>query len=284
MHTAVFAALLLLVGQADNNRDDDKGLVDAWLKVSLDHAKAYQITSQGRSDAPFRLLSNPIFRHSQPVRGDDIGAVYLWLQDDGRPAVIGTVFAFSAGGGARWVAHEMHSLCDQRLTARWEQKTIWAPNRKGIQWQSISKAPSPAETSAQRLIQMRTLARRFQATSTEVGGNTWQLRLIPNPVYRNDQKRSSTTLDGAVFLFCQGTDPEIILLLEARTKDSQKEYQWQCSFAAFSDYSLRAELDGAEIWKVDTYPDHPNTDPHWWDGQFRLTRLSDVKATDEDSE
>ncbi|MDA1053828.1 MAG: hypothetical protein O3C40_25550 [Planctomycetota bacterium] len=272
------------MGQADNNRVEDKGLVDAWLKVSLDHAKAYHIAPQSQPDAPFKLLPNPIFRHSQPVRGDDIGAVYLWLDVGGRPAVIGTVFAYSAGEGARWVAHEMHSLSDQPFTARWEQKTTWAPNQKGIQWRSIADAPSPAETPAQRLIQMRSLARRFQATSTEVEGKNWQLRLISNPVYRNDQKRSPTTLDGAVFLFCQGTDPEIILLLEARKEDNKKDYQWQCGFAAFSDYALRAELDGQEIWQVGRIPQRSNRDPHWIDGQFRLTRLSDVEAVGKDNE
>ena len=142
MHAAV-VSLVLLVGQAANDSADDRGLVEAWLKVSLDHAKAYHITPQGQPDASFKLLPKPIFRHSQPVRGDDIGAVYLWVSDDGRPAVIGTVFAYSAGEGARWVAHEVHSLSDQPLTARWQEETIWAPDRRGVDWRPIPEAPSP---------------------------------------------------------------------------------------------------------------------------------------------
>lgn len=283
MQTVALSALLL-VGQAAQGGAADAGLVDAWLKVSLDHAKAYRITPQSQPDAAFKLLPKPIFRHSQPVRGDDIGAVYLWVNAGGHPEVIGTVFAYSAGGGARWVAHEVHSLSDQPLTARWEEKIIWAPEEKGVQWQPIPQAPAPAATPAQRLIQMRALARRFRAASMEAEDKHWQLRLVPNPVYRNESKPSAESLDSAVFLFCQGTDPEIVLLLEARKNDKTKGFHWQCAFAAFSDYALRAELDGREIWKVGRYPHRNNKGPHWLNGQFRLARLPEATQPGKDNE
>jgi hypothetical protein len=270
MHALLIATLLVL-GQTDK-ADADEQLVDAWLKVSLDHAKAYHITSSPPA-RPLRLIPKPVFRHSQPVRGDDIGAVYLWLDASERPAVIGTTFAYTVRGDFRWVAHEMHSLADEPLKADWDGKTIWTPNRPGIAWQPIPKAPQPAKTSAQRMVQMRTLARRFRGQSTDDEGGDWQLRLLANPVYRYDQQNARTMLDGGVFLFCQGTDPEIVLLLEARKKDGEFQWQWAC--AAFSDYALRAELDGKEAWHSPKYPHLTNKNPHWINGQFRLTRLTE---------
>jgi hypothetical protein len=82
----------------------DSQRVEAGLKVSQDHAADYRLTAESQPVAPLKLLPKAVFRHSQPVRGDDIGAVYLWVDEAGLPAALGTVFAYSSGepgvGGA----------------------------------------------------------------------------------------------------------------------------------------------------------------------------------------
>ena len=128
------------IGQAQPEADSAK-LVKAWLAVCKGHAEAYVISPAAKPEEKFKMLPDPIFRHSQPVRGDDIGAVWLWVREAGRPAAVGTVFAFSGGaggGGNRWMAHEFHSLLDQPLLASGEARSDGPPRSPG--W-SGSRSP-----------------------------------------------------------------------------------------------------------------------------------------------
>ena len=88
--TALLLTILLL--PAADPVQQDAELIKAWLKVSQKHAEDYVIHPTGDAKTAFTMLPQAVFRHSQPVRGDDIGAVYLWVDADKRPAVIGTTF------------------------------------------------------------------------------------------------------------------------------------------------------------------------------------------------
>src|SRR5262245_1296829 len=127
-----FAALAWPLAAQDAAKDkefrgQDAQRVAAWLKVSRDRAADYQLFPTGQPDAALKLLPSAVFRHSQPVRGDDIGAVYLWVDQAGLPSVLGTVFAYSQGGpGQRWVAHEFHSLAQTPLTGMWRGTEVWS--------------------------------------------------------------------------------------------------------------------------------------------------------------
>ncbi|MAG94065.1 MAG: hypothetical protein CMJ48_09980 [Planctomycetaceae bacterium] len=53
---------------------------------------------------------------------------------------------------------------------------------------------------------------------------TRQLRRLSQPIYRYESDNANL-LDGAMFAFVQGTDPEVFLLLEARSKGNN--HQWE---------------------------------------------------------
>src|SRR5262245_8967563 len=63
---------------------DDSG----WQKVFRAMAADYEIGSVDDPPKKFALRTSTVLRWSQPVRGGDDGAVYIWL-DRSRPAVIG---------------------------------------------------------------------------------------------------------------------------------------------------------------------------------------------------
>jgi hypothetical protein len=171
----------------------------------------------------------------------------VWVQGDGRPAVIGAIFAFSTSikDGSRTVYHEMHSLAEVPLTAVWhgQAESVEVP----FQWKPVPDAPRPAESASRRLRQMRLLSRRFAGHSVDQRGRRWELRLIPRPLYEYEAKDNALILGGALFAFCQGTDTEIVLAIEARqTADG---YRWHYGCADFSDYGLSMRLGDAEVWK-----------------------------------
>ena len=64
----------------NSETEREKVIVDHWLSVANEIAHAYIITPIDAPESRFRLLDSAIFRHTQPLRGDDIGAVYLWKE------------------------------------------------------------------------------------------------------------------------------------------------------------------------------------------------------------
>ncbi len=229
--------MLSCFGQADSGPTSQRTDRKAWLSIFAEQALDYRLSPAARPEEKFKRLPKPVFGHSAPSRGgDDLGAVWLWVDSDGRPAVIGTIFGWSAGGGYREVTHEFHSLASEPISGTWRQAPRWLPGKAGIVWKPIPRAPTPAESPQKRLLQMRQLATRFKAHSIDPQGSRWQLRLIPRPVYTYQLPRGSVTLAGALFLFCQDTNTDVILSIEARRTD--KAYQWYYGCASFADWQL----------------------------------------------
>ena len=72
--------------------------------------------------------------------------------------------------------------------------------------------------AALRLRQMKDLAGQFTAACDPSRSGGWTnrhaLRLLTTPVYRYSEPTSDIT-DGALFAFAQGTNPEVLIQIEA---------------------------------------------------------------------
>lgn len=260
--------------RAAEDEPADTGRQAVWQPYFLKQAGEYRIAPTGGTDRPFLLHDKPILRWSQPVRGGDDGAVWLWL-DGGRPAVIGTTFAWPHKEGYRVVAHEFHSFASEPLTARWRGKEVWAPNQAGVQFKPIPDAPPPAGSAAQRLLQMRQLARQFTAGSIDHNDGKWELRLLAQPLHRYKIDTPGDVLDGALFALVQGTDPEALLLIEARRDGNGTA--WHYALARFSDYELHASHNNVPVWNVPR-GNPSRTDPHYY---FTAEKRQPPTADDE---
>lgn len=240
--------------------DDDTPAAD-WQPYFRDLAVSYRITADAAPGQPLALHETPVLRWNQPVRGGDDGAVYLWLRD-GRPAVIGTMFCWPHPDGYRVVTNEFHSFLSEPLTAARNDEVVWQP-QEGVTWTKFGSAAAPASSAARRLIQMRQLAGRFRGENIDnETGQSWPLRLLPQPLFRYDlseriQTAENPVLDGALFALASGTDPEILVLLEARmTRDGER---WHWALARFSDRALTAWLDDEKVWSVEHAQPTPTT-------------------------
>ncbi len=238
----------------------DVELVQAWLKVSLKHARDYAIHPVDKPDRPLTMLPQAVFRHSQPVRGDDIGAVYLWMDADKRPAVIGTTFAYTIDTDRRMVVHEFHSLANGPLMAEWRGKTRWQPKTAGLDWKPVPNAPLADANPTVRSRQARDIARRFSANSIDEKEGRWELRLVAKPIHQFEIEKPSSVWCGSLFLLCQGTDPELVLAIEAQKGDGG--YVWHYGAASFTDYGLSLRLDDKEVWTAERRSTGPLR-PHW---------------------
>lgn len=204
-------------------------------------AQSFDVFVDAERNQRAELQDAPIFRWSNPERGSKGGTLFLWTHQ-GRPhAMIGT-----------WtyrdikISYELQSLAAAGFVAEREEVVAWRPALPGLQFRQIENAPVPHPTPANRRLQMRDLARKFTAELRAKAGNELEsLRMLARPVYRYEP-RPEGVLDGAMFAYSQGTDPEVLLLLEARA--DQEKGSWWYAFAPATSKYAEGRYDDETVW------------------------------------
>lgn len=232
---------------ADAAAENEQLAETSWQAYFRHVAGEYRLTV-GQSDQPLPIMDKPVLKWSQPVRGGEDGAVYLWL-DRGRPAVVGTFFIWPDKDGRFGNSHELHRLTSSELTGLWRDRIRWRPKEDAMTWQPVPAAAPPDQEPSRRSIQARQIARRFAATSVNRQGEKSELRLQPRPFFQYDGEGGDEWLGGALFSIVHGTDTEVILWLEARPGKDAPAWHFAC--ARMSDLKLQVTLDGKEVWSVD---------------------------------
>ena len=190
------------------------------------------------ADKALKMEVAPVLRWPNPTRETPDGATFVWTLD-GRPLAIGCVWRFRGLGFA------FHSLSQEPIQATRDGNVVWKCDKRGITLEPFPDAPVPAKTAATRAKQMRDLARRFNCRI--VGRGKEDLRLLTQPLYVWDRNGDKLP-DLGLFAFAQGTDPEVILLLE--TTDAAKGQEWRYALTRRSMVALEADLDGKKVWSV----------------------------------
>lgn len=217
------------------------------LEQMLAAAADYQLWRGRDDEQPFERVEQPVLRWSNPLRATGDGAVFIWADktDEKRPAAAMCIF----GSGAERVTHEWQSLSTEQLRATYRGATVWRPQTAGLEFHAVPGATEPAAaTPARRLAQMHGLLRDFSPT---VGQEPRQheLRVLTHPIYRYGDEQTEL-VDGAVFAFAQATDPEVLLLLEARRENAQRASWWWAA-ARMSAWRLDLKYRGELVWTVD---------------------------------
>jgi hypothetical protein len=222
------------------------------LEIYTGEAEGYSIYRDASRKEKVELRREPVYVWTNPVRGGgQDGAVYVWTCR-GRAEVLGSFFSYPANGPRR-LSHEFHSLSLSVLDVeRSEGRTsTWRPMAAGIEIAPIPGAPGPGSSAAQRLSQVRTLAHDFSASTKDQQDRTWELRLLPQPLYRNESTDPDLS-DGALFAFVTsaGTDPEALLMIEARKPAHSDGPVWHYGIARFTDQQLRVRHKGKEVFSA----------------------------------
>lgn len=197
-----------------------------------------------------KLWREPAYRWSNSV-GTSIGrhvkdaSLFFWMVEE-RPVAVTTTVWYSELG----IFQECLSLSTSPLTASRDSSVIWSPAQPGVTFQPVPDAPSPAKSAVSRLSQMKGLTKRFQGEvvkgpPTYPAGSIWQLRLLPTPLVRYGAGEKPVG-DGAVFAFCQDSDPETCLMLEVRGDDERPV--WHFALAPLTSRELRISYDENLVW------------------------------------
>jgi hypothetical protein len=232
------------------------------MRQVVQKMKVYTLDDGRREEVPLR--AEPVLRMTDMSREREDGTIWLW-GPSGRPvAMLQFWRQFDQGNAAWWGA--ISSLWTTPVEADLGSGYRWRPERGGLAPQAFPDAPAPAQQSAARLRQMKQLATRL--TAHEMGDpQRTEFRILPTPVHRYSEP-AARILDGAVFVFCHDTDPEIIVLIDAFDGSPQT---WRFALAPMSSAELHVLLDGREVWSVPPAPGITGrpSDPYWLVGGLK---------------
>ena len=264
-------SLMLLLTSAE---PVDDGLAKKMLPIYLKEAEAYSVAVASAPKTALELKKEPVFEWQNLIRdGVQQGAIFLWLRD-GRPAAIGCIFSHPFMKG-RKINHELHALDPERLLVTRDADNQWKPE-VGLARKELADAPAPAATPGARLIQMKKLAAEFSGHSLDKEKERLELRLLPTPLYRYPTAKTGV-IDGALFSLVSnaGTDPEVLIVLEARAEGGKVRWEYACG--RFSDRDLHVQRGDKEVWSsVRSETNAFNNDPQ------HLYRLYADKVVDLD--
>lgn len=243
--TALSLASLLAV-RAVPAQDPDE-LREQWFALYEQHAESIDMQADSERDSELELQLPPLLKYTNPVRGvQQHGSILVWTKE-GRPAVIASIWSAldRAQPELRKLNYEWHSLSVESVTAQRAGEQLWDSAEPGVEWQPIG-TQLPAGSRALRLTQMRRLA---QSLASDIDVEEGELRLMSQPLYRYPEG-TPNVLDGALFAFVMGTDPEVFVLLEA-TGDGADQTGWQIAFARFTNWPVSVLRDQRELWSCD---------------------------------
>jgi hypothetical protein len=209
----------------------------------------WKISAGSAGDVELKLEPKSVLKWANPGMGRVHGGVYLWTAN-GRPEVVMALFKV---WDPQWgFQAEMHSLWQDEITVDRGGKIVWQPNQAGVVLKDVPDSPEPDTTPTRRLQQMRALAKDFTATMIDYRrnelGERQQLRLLPQPIFRY-QSTNPDVLDGTLFTFVFGTDPEIFLLIEAHRENGA--LRWKYALARMNFDTLTVLYKERELWRVE---------------------------------
>jgi len=208
--------------------------------------KWYELLPSADATEPAQPLV--ALRWANNARGSQDGITMVYVSA-GIPIAAACVYPWDGR-----LEHDFESLSRQPIVAKKDGAVVWQPQQPGVEFAAVPDAPAPDEKPAGRLRQMKALASRFKATMLGWKSDNTdreELRLLTRPLYRYEPK-SGAIVDGALFAFAMGTDPEVLLLIEA--VESGGTTSWQYAFARRTSGQLEARLGEAVVWEAPRFP------------------------------
>ncbi len=265
-------ALLIVLGvagpwtlaQAPASPDAKEDARAARLAEMKQIAGSFQaVAIDGNSRTPAALAREPLYRWTDPTRENSDGTLWAW-RSSGRPIAVLAVELYpqNQAFGAVW-AMEFTSLSTGPIEVeggehfdrtysdlsppRADGTLRWAPVKGGITFRELPDAPAPAAGEAERLRQMRDLAKRFSAREFyNINSQNYTLRLVAHPIDRYTDAASGL-VDGAIFAFANGTNPEVLLAIEAR-RQGKGSPTWSYAAAPLTRAEPTLRLGKQDVW------------------------------------
>lgn len=241
----VLCAATVGVVIGDETSDDDHRA--ARLAHMRGIAEAFEVkVVSGEPPAMAKLAPNPVLRYNDSTRRLDESTMWLWTERNRPVAFLAVEFYPKQNNAPAWL-FELVSLADARIGASRSDKWKWEAQEPGVVRSSVPGGMVPSDKPPLRLVQARKILQRFTAHEKAAVGGRIELRPLPTPLYRYADEETGV-IDGAIFAFANGTNPEVLLILEAHRGSEVKAAHWNYGFAQMTGAEVYASLDEKEIW------------------------------------
>ena len=242
---------LLWLSQAEG----DIAAAAARLRALLDKSAAFVELLPDASSTK-TMEAHPVHRWTNNERDPHGQGLFVIWTHRGRAEAAASIYPWNNN-----LIHDLESLSRGTLVCRRDGATVWRPAR-GLTFSTVPEAEVPADSPAVRLRQMKSIADRFEVTMTGWRGDNAdreELRRLPKEFYRN-QPEQSDLIDGAVFAYVKGTDPEALLVVEAvKSKDGAR---YEYCFVRATSGGLEARHKDSVVWTAAKYASRRDPTQH----------------------
>jgi hypothetical protein len=195
-----------------------------------------------------KRIEKPLLYYGDPTRANDRGSVWGW-GEKGRPVALVELYQ-NVNNRTKWV----YAICNTsggKLRASRGGNPWWRENESASELKELPGAPAPAADAPQRQRQLKQLAGKFAGHEFwDPNNSRFELRRLDRPLhsYRDED---AGLLDGALYTLANGTNPEIMLFVEARTnpKDGAKS-AWRFAVGRLAHAELHLAFDGKEVFEA----------------------------------
>ncbi len=224
--------------------------IEAAAKLAAAASAEYEFRVGKDGDSkPLVQVREAKLKWSNPGVSDIQGNVFIWTRGT-RPLVAGS---FNRWFTRQAMQHEFVSLAEEPLSAKFHGDPVWATNEAGVKFVDVPDAGAPAADETPRLLQLKKLAKEFAGTAKYRNAtDETELRLLPQPIHSYAALNEGVT-SGGLFAFVRGTDPELLLLIEARGKDTT--VRWQFAAARMTNMAeLQVKFREKKVWEAGLLP------------------------------
>lgn len=241
--TLMFVGPFALADEPEKDKEQEAQRAQS-LKNMQRSAAQYALSSGDAPQQAFKFHETPAMRSSNAIGGSLDGALYVWT-DHGRPQAVLKLYTFNS----KTYTHAWLSLSENNFVAERNGKVIWIPTEPGITWREIPGAPQPAETAAERLRQMKTLAAKFSASYIALNsvGKPFELRILTQPLLRYETDDNDRA-EGALFGYVQSTAPVGLLLLEFR--GTREGPRWHYAYSSLTSGLVTARYGDEQVFSL----------------------------------
>jgi hypothetical protein len=267
MHARRWAVLLNWfihpIGALAQDSPDAAAAREARLKAMQQIAARFnvQVTKDEKSQS-VPLLEAPLLRFNDPAREFHDATLWGW-GEQGRPLCL---LAIEQYGERSWF--ECISLASGAFTVE-ADSLRWAPKGSGIEFKPYPDASPAADKAPRRLVQMKELLEQLRAYEVGRTGSKYELRLMPKPLIRYDDEKAEL-VDGAIFAFAYGTNPELLAILEAR--GAATSATWQIAFVRCGTAEPHVLLEGKEIFTL-PYAKATGPEDAYWNFSYQFKKV-----------
>jgi hypothetical protein len=233
----ICAVVCASVCTAQVAKPSDKAKELSDRRINLMRQRVEALSAVGAREEKLEYNEKPLLRYNDLAR--HIADASVWsLGRKGRPQAVLVVEVY-------WPDAVQYELTAVAEPPRFAKSFYATPRAAPFTWLKLKgEAPPHADESIRRR-QIKQAAQKFSA-SEEWRGQTYQLRMMPQPILQYEDKEKGV-IEGAVFVWAHGTNVEILMFLEIRQGEDGANH-WTCGFGQLSGADLDVDYNGQDFW------------------------------------